>query len=163
MERPKIYIKPTGFDYLLEVLAALSLLSLFLIPLWYYQDLPETIPRHFNGRGEPDGEGGKGIFLIIPVVGLVLYAGITWLNRYPHLFNYPVAITPANAEFQYRNALRLMRVLKAVITFLFAFIVYRIGEVAMGRAEGLGGAFTPVVLTLTFGATFYFLFRSLSK
>ena len=70
--------------------------------------LPDTIPIHFNLKGTPDGYGKKLNLLITPLVSTVIYIGMTIINRYPHLFNYPVKINEKNAVEQYLLATALL-------------------------------------------------------
>lgn len=113
-------------DYLLEMLALVSLMVSLLLTVFNYADLPDEIPVHYNFIGEADRFGNKQQIWILPVVSFILYLGLTVLNRFPHKFNYPVEIRPDNAEYQYTLATRLVRILKLLIIFLFNLILYTV-------------------------------------
>lgn len=138
--RPKIALELTLADRLLEALTALFVLLLGGVPLVYYGELPDQIPQHYNAAGEVDIYGPKYLLLVLAGVGILLYGLMTWVGRYPHWFNYPVAITPENAERQYRIATRLMRMLKLVVVLLFFYLIYETIRIGLGRAEGLSPA-----------------------
>jgi hypothetical protein len=48
---------------------------------------------------------------------------MTILNRYPYLFNYPIAINSENALRQYTNSTRMIRYLKLSVVTIFTLIV----------------------------------------
>ena len=52
--RPTVRPEMTPIDWLLEAVAAIGLMTLFGFAIYYYAKLPETIPSHFNGAGQPD-------------------------------------------------------------------------------------------------------------
>src|SRR5689334_19196218 len=110
--RPKIKLKLSLADKVIEVAGFLALGFLWTLTVSNFSSLPEIIPTHFNGAGEVDDYGSKNMILILPVIATILFAGLTFLNKFPHLFNYPTEITGENAEKQYRSATRLMRCLK---------------------------------------------------
>jgi len=150
-------------DKIIEWLGVLGLIVLIGLPLYYFDQLPETIPRHFGADGEPDAFSGKGIIWTLPVIGFVMYAGLFWLNKNPHIFNYPQKITQENAKRLYTIGTRMIRTLNALITWVFAYITYATVQVAFGNQSGLGTWFLPVFLILTLGTTAYFLFRLMKR
>jgi uncharacterized membrane protein len=149
--RPRIKLKLTSHDYVIEFIGLSFLIILIAIPILYYNQLPDRIPIHFNAAGNPDGFGEKPSLFILPAIGLLMYFLLTVLTAFPHIYNFPVAITPENAEIQYRLATRLMRILKTVIIILFSFIGWMSVRTAVGNASGLGKMFLPAFLFITFG------------
>lgn len=104
-----------------------------------YFKLPETIPVHFDTDGNIDRYGSKLTVWLFPAIATVLYLGLTALCRYPGIFNYPVAITDENRQYQYRNAVRFLQLLKLIIVFIFlivAWVAYRAATGTMNRAPG---------------------------
>ena len=124
--RPKLKPVSTKFDLILEIAAFLFFLAIWLLPIFAYQILPETIPTHYNLKGEIDDWGSKGTIFILPAIGLVLYIGLTVLNKYPHVFNYPTKVTEDNALQQYSKATRWMRIIKLIVVMLFFAIEWQI-------------------------------------
>ncbi|MCS7037142.1 MAG: DUF1648 domain-containing protein [Saprospiraceae bacterium] len=144
--QPKIALEWTLADRLLEAVATFFAVLLMAVPLAYYRDLPERIPQHFNAAGEVDAYGPKYLLLIPVGMGILLFGIMTWLSRHPHWLNYPVTITPDNAERQYRLAVRLLRVLKMVVVLLFLYLAWNTTRIGMGKAESLPPALLWVVL-----------------
>lgn len=159
-ERPRIKIPLNTHDFAIEFLGLSFLIILIIIPLIYYNRLSERIPVHFNAAGTPDGFGSRSSLFILPATGLFMYLLLTVLAAFPHIFNFPVTITPENAEVQYRLATRLLRILKTVILILFSFISWMSVRTATGNATGLGKMFLPVFIILTFGVIIIYLVQA---
>lgn len=163
MQRPKMKIELEPIDKIIGWLGVLGLVILIGLPLYYFDQLPETIPRHFRADGTPDAFSGKGIIWTLPVIGFAMYAGLFWLNKYPHIFNYPQQVSQENAKRLYTTGTRMIRTLNALITCLFAYITYSTIQVALGNQSELGSWFLPVFMILTLGITAYFLSRLMKR
>ncbi len=163
-ERPKLKLKLTTSDRVLECMGWFFLTASWLLTFINYDSLPEIIPIHFNGAGEADGFGDKWTILTLPLVATVMFVGLTFLNRFPHIFNYPTAITKENALIQYTNATRLIRFLKLIIVLIFGLIDMQTIRHAHGQTEGLGIWFLPLTMALIFiPMIYYFVISSKSK
>ncbi len=139
-----IYAKRSKYDWLLEVLAVVGLLWSFW-PLLRYGSLDEgtRIPVHFNAAGEVDGWGDKGALLLLPVIAILVYAGMTALEKAPKKsFNYPVKVTQANADTLHKLGVGLIRSMKVFMVFLFAYL----NNTAFFIAEGGGTKLNEVVV-----------------
>ncbi|MGQ2982482.1 DUF1648 domain-containing protein [Flavobacterium sp.] len=159
-ERPVIKIHATLTDKILEAMAIVLVAVLWTMLVFGYANLPETIPIHFNGVGDPDGYGDKNTLFLLPVIGTLLYFMLTVLSTRPHIFNYPVAITPENAEKQYRISVRMMRAIKLSVLVVFCTIEYGSYRVALGKQEGLGSYFIIFVLAVIFIPMLYFISKA---
>lgn len=160
-QRPKITLIPTTADRLVELLGWLILLLLLGYTFSHYSSLPDTIPTHFNAAGEADGFGSKASIFGLPVIATLLFIGITVLNRYPNIFNYPTAITQDNALQLYTLATRMLRYLKLVLLVVFGGIEFMTIQNATVEAVGLGVWFLPLTLVLVFLPLIYFVIKSI--
>lgn len=158
--RPKIKIEPTTADRVLEIAGWSALAFLWIITLYNFKNLPAEIPTHFNGMGEVDAYGRRSTLLGLPIVGTVLFIGLTILNRFPHIFNYPVQITADNAARQYTLATRLMRLMKLSLVIIFILIVWSTTAVALEKAGKMSAWFLPVMLGIIFIPLAVYLYRS---
>lgn len=120
--RPKIRVPLTRTDWLLEIVCLLVLSALWLVPTLLFQRLPEQIPVHFNMHGQADRFGTRDNIWTLPAISSMIYLALTALARAPHIFNYPMVITPENAHQQYKLAVRLLRFLKLGTLSLFLFV-----------------------------------------
>jgi uncharacterized membrane protein len=148
--QPVIKIDWTPIDWILEFLAILGFLTFFGTAIYYFPKLPETIPTHFNGLGQPDGYSSKSSFWILPCISAFVYILLTLVNRFSHKFNYLVTITPQNAQSQYIMGTRMIRFIKMIIVWLFLYINFAIIQGADPQSKGLGLWFMPVFLVVMF-------------
>ncbi|MBV5314103.1 MAG: DUF1648 domain-containing protein [Prolixibacteraceae bacterium] len=158
-KRPRIKIERTSLDKVVDLAGWLVLAGLWLMILLNYADLPETIPTHFDAAGKADDYGSKSTIFMLPVIATILYAGMTRLNLFPHIFNFPTKITTENALGQYTNSTQMMRYVKLVIVFLFTIIVFKTMQTATGKSDGLGIWFLPLVLVLALAPFVVYLLR----
>lgn len=159
-ERPKIKLELTAIDKAFEVLGWISIFAIWVLTISNYSTLPDTIPIHYNGAGQADGFGGKGNILTLPIVATILFVGLTILNQFPHIFNYPTKISKDNAFKQYTNATRMVRYLKFICVAVFGLIVLQTIRNVNGQTSGLGVWFMPLTLGLIFLPLTYFVMKS---
>lgn len=126
--RPKIKISLTHWDYILEATSLWLLVATFLYTWISYQNLPDSIPSHYNLKGEVDDYGNKALIFVLPAISMLLYGLLTVLGFFPQVFNYPVSITQSNALKQYTLATKALRVLKISLTTTFALILWKVAN-----------------------------------
>jgi uncharacterized membrane protein len=155
-------IKPglSQIDKSLESISLVLLLIMLGLTVYSFIKSPAIVPSHFNASGHPDHYGNRTTILFLPILGIVLYLGLTWINKYPHLFNYIVTITRDNAERQYTLATRMIRFLKLVILIIVTLVILFTYLTAAGITNGLGTWFLPFVLVLTLIPTIILLTQS---
>jgi uncharacterized membrane protein len=159
-ERPKIKLELSTIDKTLEILGWTSILAIWVLTITNYSSLPDTIPIHWNGAGKADGFGGKAYILPLPIISTILFVGMTILNKYPHVFNYPTNITEENALSQYTNATRLIRYLKFIVVVIFGLIILQTISYVNQQTSGLGVWFLPLTMGLFFITVIFFAIRS---
>lgn len=158
--RPKIVLSLSSFDKVLERSGFAGIIILWFITIYAYMHLPATIPIHFNFSGQPDNYGSKATLILLSVLCTLIYYGLTKLNRYPHIFNYPTKITEANARQQYTDSTRLLRILKISIVFIFNSIILISYLSINGEMNGPGPWFLAGMFVLLLGPTVYYIIRS---
>jgi uncharacterized membrane protein len=147
--RPKIKVPLEGLDIVLDILAATLLILLIAYTIISYSELPDTIPSHFNAKGEIDGYSNKNTFWLLPVISVVLFVGLFIANKYPHLHNYMVNITEANALKNYRFSTRVLRFANVFTMLIFLFVTHTIVQSAKGKTIELGSWVMPIVIGLS--------------
>ncbi|MFN4198440.1 MAG: DUF1648 domain-containing protein [Flavobacterium sp.] len=157
---PVIALPKTSSDRTLDLMTVFLLVVFWGISFYYYNDLPEEIPIHFDYAGEVDNYADKKTIFLLPLFGSMLAGFLTLVSRHPETFNYTVTITQENAERQYRNAMLMMRVMRIVIVFVFMLIDWEVIQIALGNSEGLGVWFLPILLIVVFVPIIYFAIRS---
>lgn len=159
-DRPKIKLELTTTDKIFEILGWTSILAVWVLTVISYTNLPDTIPIHYNIAGDADGFGGKDTILTLPLIATVFFVGMTILNKFPHVFNYPTNITADNALRQYTNATRLIRYLKLIFVVIFGLIAVQTIRNANGQTSGLGVWFLPLILGVIFIPLTYYVIKS---
>lgn len=141
----KSAIRP--IDRLLDSFGWSALIVLWGYVILTYNELPDTIPIHFNFKNEPDNYGSKMTLFVLPVVATVVFALFTVLLKMPQKLNYPVKITPENAQQQYRYSSALLRYMKMAIALSFLLMSYEISQAVKGVDPRLKYSL-PVTLAL---------------
>lgn len=161
MKRPRIKIELEPIDRIIEAIGVIGLILLIGLPIFYFSQLPEIIPTHFNAKGEPDGFNGKASIWLLPICGFLIHLGLFWINKYPHKFNFPQKLTEENAEKLYRIATRMTRVLNTIILLVFAYLTYSTIQIGLENQNGLGPLFLPIFILLIIGTIGYFTVKSM--
>ncbi|MEW9676015.1 DUF1648 domain-containing protein [Lentibacillus sp. L22] len=131
-DRPKIDLPPSKWVQFLNLIAMLMLLSSIVYVVLTYRSLPETVPTHFNGKGEADGWGHKGTIFLLPVIAVICYIPLYFLSKVPHTFNYTVEITKENAPRLYQSARLFMTIINAETVAIFSFLTWETVRAAKG-------------------------------
>lgn len=133
-----------------EIAGVIILLSLISYVALQWGDLPEKIPTHYNFSGQADAWGSKSAPLYLPGAALLVWILLTVVSFFPSLWNYPVKVTPENAEFLYRCSLNLMVFLKLELIILFSCITY-----FAINTKNLPVWLTPVALAVIFASVLF--------
>ena len=159
-KRPKIELQLNQTDKFIEIIGWIAVFGIWILTLANYFELPEIISTHYNEIGKADGFGNKLNILALPIISTILFIGLTILNKYPHLFNYPSEITKENALSQYTNATRMIRFLKLTIVIIFGLIVFKTIQNTNGNTNGFGAWFLPLTMGLIFIPIIYFFIKT---
>jgi len=159
--RPRLDIPVSNSERTAESLAAVGIAFQAYIFARYWFNLPDAVPTHFGVSGEADAFGSKYVSLMLPIISVVIYVGLTLLQRIPHHYNYLIRITESTARRQYSLARSLITWLKAELLWLFGYIFWKTCVVALEGSGGLGALFLPATLFVIFGTLGYYLVLSL--
>ncbi|MDZ7317241.1 MAG: DUF1648 domain-containing protein [candidate division KSB1 bacterium] len=122
---------------------------MFYITGRYYPRLPSRIPTHFDNRGQINGWGSKESVWLLPATAFVLFVLLSFAHRFPNLMNFPVRVTPENAQRQYDLARTFLRVIKASMLFLFLLLQWMTLSAALGLQTLLNKPGTLIALSCT--------------
>lgn len=155
--RPRIKLALSPTDKFLEIFGWGALCAMWILVIINYSKLPTSIPIHFNAAGVIDGYGSKSMIWGLVFVGSIMYVGMTYLNKFPHIFNYLTKITDENAFLQYTIATKMLRFIKLIIILMISYLTLKIIRIALGDAFALNTWFTPLFLGLLFSSMAYFI------
>ncbi|AFY81353.1 DUF1648 domain-containing protein [Oscillatoria acuminata] len=160
-QRPVIEaIAYSPLEIILEITALLGVVASLAIGLYYWQNLPGSVPLHFGITGEPDLWGPKLTFWLIPAIGVISYLSMTLTNFFPNTFNYPVPITPENIQNQYKIARKLLLWMKAELMGIILWIEWETIRVAMKKSPNLSIFYLLGFLGLLFLTIGFYLRQS---
>jgi len=144
----------TKFQKFLETLALLILLGSIIYLIFIWSTLPDTIPSHYNAKGVVTNWSGKGMLLIMPIISIILYTGLTIITLFPNIWNVPVEITEKNQNFVYTNLKTMLIFLKLILVSDFSYMT-----ICSATQSSLSVLFTPIVLIAVFGTLAFFITR----
>ena len=147
--RPKIRPPRKTGDRILESIAIVALLYGIVLVLQNWSTLPQSIPTHFNAKGEADGWGSKEMIWLLPAINVVVIPMMLWLRRYPWLSNVPWEINEKNALQQYGLIVRLLSLLSTTVALLFLVLLFDTISIAGGGTSLLGWWFMPIFVVGT--------------
>jgi len=150
------YKKKTTYDKILEIVAIAALLGSF-CPLLFYNTIATdaVFPIHYNIDGEVDGWGGRSNLWSMPLIALAFYIGLSILQKYPKIYNYPCKVTAKNADYLYRMGVQLMRHIKVCVIIIFAYASNDMYIGAINKSSKpmpivyaivMAGMFVPVII-----------------
>ena len=143
-------IKRSKYDVTINLICLLLLSGLVVYLLINWSDIPDKIPGHYNAMGEVDRWGNKGELLFLPIIGWIMYIGITVLQHFPQVWNTGVTVTEENKA-------RIYPILKNIIgtTKLLVVGVFVILDINSALAKSLPIWFLPIFLVLMFGSIIF--------
>jgi uncharacterized membrane protein len=159
--RPKIKVPLESLDIVIDLITFILITLAIVYTLMVYSDLPQTIATHFNAKGDADGFGNKITLWILPAIGIAMFIGLFFVNKYPHVHNYNINITEENALKNYRLSTRIMRFTNLFCQIIFAIIIYEIIQLAKSdEANLLGIPFLVITILLPLiGVGFIFYYQ----
>jgi uncharacterized membrane protein len=146
----------TTTERVLDAIGAAGVAALVVYAFIVWPSLPARVPIHFGVSGPPDGWAPRGALAIFPGAAIFAYLPISFAQRKGR-YNFPVRVTPANADRLHALARRLLSSLKVVMAAIFTYVFWLCAAIARGRASELPPWFLPaviVVMVALIGATY---------
>ncbi len=149
--RPKINIAKTKGEWVLDIIGGGTFLAAIGYLLISWGSLPEQVPGHYNAAGEVNRWGTRYELLTLPIIGVFLWVTMFFVEKKPHMHNYPARLNENNAHAFYANSRKQMNMLKNACLFLFSCLIIQTVRIALGNAQSLGVWFLPLLLIITIG------------
>lgn len=150
MQKPIHHVetRKTKIDRVCDVVAAGLFLAVMFYTFFQWGKLPDEVPIHFNLAGEVDNFGSKWFLLLLPMIGLGLFALLEGLERYPEAHNYPKRLTEANAKRFYQASRGLLNRVKNLSLLLIGSIQLEIVRAALGDSMAMSLYVFLIILVL---------------
>lgn len=147
-------VKRSKYNLVVNLLCLLLLFGIVVYLAVNWSRIPNAVPGHYNAAGEVDRWGSKGELLILPVIGWVMYIGITVLERFPQFWNTGVTITEENKARIYRILKNMIATTKLIMVVVFFYLTLN-----SASSESLPIWFLPAFLIFTFASILFFIFQ----
>lgn len=149
-------------DKLLDKLSFAAVIFLWIYTAANYFQLPETIPSHFNLKGDIDDYGSKNLLLIIPLIVTLIELLLSFLVRRPGLMNkysYPRITDPERLEKQVLLTRRLLRTMMIIIAVAFNMITFEIGSSVNNGKSPMSEYTIPAFIILMLLPTMVYIYK----
>lgn len=151
-------------DKLLEIIGILALVFMIGMPIMFYSDLPDSIPRQFGFDGEPDGEGSKTVIWWVLLIGVLMYTALFVLERFIRK-NKKIHQDEITHELEGQREIMVqwLQFIRLFLACLFAYMIYTLISTANGQTEGFHPFFIPVVIGVILGSSLYFMYMAIQN
>jgi uncharacterized membrane protein len=130
-------------EYLLEIISVTGIILGAGLLIYYWPQLPDLVPRHYNFQGVVDAWGSRGTVPALPIVNVLLYLFLTLLRIF----------VPSHTGSSPRRSLilsmELLAWVKAWTVGIFTYLTWSTVEIALGRVAALSPIFLPLVVGLS--------------
>lgn len=137
--RPKLDVQSSKLEMIFNALSFLLIVFLFLFVFYNQRKLPTDIPIHI-GKNGIDGWGHSSFLYLLPIVATVMFSGIYFISKKPHLTNFPVTINEENVLEMYRLMKEMMACFNLVIAIGFGILIWDATELAKNNETNMLGA-----------------------
>lgn len=144
-KRPVISEHVANIDILIDRAAIVCFLFMWASFIFSYLQMPEIIVTHFGIDGKADDFGHKATLFLLPIAGSVFYIVLSAIIKKPQTFNHSVKITAANGDSRYRSAVRILKLLKLFILFVFSVVILFSYLISIGITKDMSSWFLPFV------------------
>ena len=151
MDDTEITVPYTGFQKTCDIISVMVILYGGYILFTSWNIIPDTIPLHFNFKGEPDSYGSKSSLFFLPLLSVFLFGCLTIANIFLTKSNIPWKITPENALRQYALIRTMLVIMKLEMIACFTYIEWKTIDIALGKSNGLNSYFLLFFVLLIFG------------
>lgn len=150
----KIRVRSIRYHRIVNSLCLLALLGSLLFLILNWSSIPEQIPGHFSISGEIDRWVNKIQLVVLYFVGVLIYIGLSMIERFPSIWNTGVTITAANQERIYHILKSMIVTLKLIVVVIFMFLL-----IYSTLLIDLPSGFTFVSLGVLFGTIIFYGIR----
>ncbi|KXH80652.1 DUF1648 domain-containing protein [Sporosarcina sp. HYO08] len=157
--KPILSIPKNAFAKVFDLVALIAYLGSIAYIIVVWSKLPDQVPAHFNALGEVDRWGSKWELILLPIISGFLALFLSFLEKHPEWHNY-MNLNKNNVEFQYKNSILLINVVKNQCVLLFVSLSYQIVQIALGNADSPGKLLMPFFLFTLFASIVFFIVRS---
>lgn len=139
---------------ILEITSVATVFAMVVVLIVLWQQTPDIVPLHYNFAGEADRWGSKAEMLVCPIIGVLLYTGLTVISRVPKIWNMAVEPGEENREALYSSTKSMLLWLKLEVCLIFLYLTWT----GMGTAN-LSPWFAPLAMGAVFGTLAFYIWK----
>jgi uncharacterized membrane protein len=147
---------------ILDKIPSVLLIINWIITFYYYNELPEKIPAHFNLKGEVDRWGEKIEMFFIPAIHTVIYFLLNYLTKIPQHHKYPVKVNEQNKEKLHGLSIRLLKFVILMTGLIFLTITIISIKVALAH-KSFTTSIILIEIAILFLGIFYYISNMFEK
>lgn len=138
-------------------LSGIATMTALIATVW--SRLPETIPRHFDLAGNPDGFGPRMLIWTLPAIAALLFVVLSLAGYVIHRVRRTESIVPDNLGRRVALARELLGVIKVIIAWSFFWLTWESIASAMNDNSRISAGFLPLFLLVLFGTIVIYVVR----
>ncbi len=119
-----------------------------------WSTIPQSIPTHYDLQGVVDNYGGKQSLLLIPIISLIIFCVISFLQKFPEISNTPIKLTVENKNRVYAVQNSMIITLKLITISIFFYI-----SIMQTTLKQISSAFLPITIFLLLITFVYYLYK----
>lgn len=146
----KIHTSKSRLDKWFDGIAILLFVASIVYTVLSFQALPDQVPAHFNFAGEVDSYGSKWMLILLPLIGIGMFALLEFMERHPEWHNYPKRLNVENACQFYSTSRTLLNRIKNLSLLLFAQIQWDMVRIPLMGTDSFSMWGTGILLGLIF-------------
>ncbi|WP_300382384.1 DUF1648 domain-containing protein [Clostridium sp.] len=145
----------TKLQKLLELVGLILILLFIGFIAMSWGGLPDKIPGHYNAAGVVDRWGDKWEIIMLPIITIILYAGLSVISLFPQLWNVPQTKKESNKYLVYSTVKTMLILMKVELVANFFLINY-----FSVKGMNIPALYTPVFLIVIFVSLIYYTWKS---
>lgn len=141
---------PRAFgDKILEAVAVLLILGIWVVAFILYNKAPDVIPTHINIYGKADRIGSKDTLLVLAGIATFVMSLTGYRSFFPsRMSRFPVQITDQNMLIQYALIARYLRALNVLVGMLFVAMLFNLSNFFLSIGDGIFEILMVIIVAL---------------
>lgn len=145
-KRPKLKIPKTKSEWVWDIIGLSFYFFTIILIIVVWGDLPDKVPAHYNAMGEVDRWGSKGLLIVLPILGVLIFGMMQAFEKIPWTHNYPERLNEENAPQFYLNSRKMINQLKNICLISFSLISIESISIPLDWGFRFGMWFLPLFL-----------------
>lgn len=148
---------------ILIYLAWILFIAFWIFTIYSYYIFPESIPVHFNLKGEVDRYGNKSTNFLLLAINTFVFVVFTFAKKIPAKFQTGNSIIQLERENQIFQQQFFFNYLRVVIQLIFLLIIIEVYQIVILHHNTIGKFFLPFIITFIFLPTAFYIYKAIKS